>query len=1001
MFLLNHDLPDHAPITLSFMIELRVFGPARMTGPAHARVDAVLVQPKRLALLAYLALASPEPMVSRDALLAMFWPDSDERRAREALRQALRFLRRAMGPDVVVTRGRNWVGVNRARMGCDVWWFESRLEVGDDLGALELYGGTLLEGLEIRGTAAFDQWLTDRRRELARQATAAAWRVAEAARDGGDAAEAVARAWQAHELDLADEESVRRLMGMQLWAGDRAGALRTYEDFEAWLASSFGATPSVRTRELAARARGPAGIGVASSEASQPSAGPVAGDGHPAARGEVGAAPAGRSRLDAGAAGRGIWVSRRALTAAVVAAALVSGAGAVGWLLRAPRVVVAAPVHGADDLLVVMPFQVRGADVSLGFLRHGMAELLGAVFTGDVGPEAVSWRSRTTGRGSLADGQDPDRVARRAGARWLLSGEVMGNQRDVRISASLSDLAGEGSPLTAVVSGPADSIYGLARELGGRLLAMERGYRDDEAARLARTNPAALHAYLLGRKALHQGRYEDADVRFRRALRHDPRFAQAAVGLVETHLAAPWLRGHVSEMALPLALRLRDRLGPAERELVAAAAGPRYPASSTHAEHLQAWERAVSRAPDSAPIWHLWGDALFHIGPFIGVTNHRDRARAAFEQALRLDPTYLLPLTHLIEMAAEDGDGARASSLFQRLLDGSLPAEPINADYLRWRVALASGDTTMLEALRTALPEISVGSLGAIVQSASFLGVGLDDADRIAALDCNQWSVPSERWTLLIRFHHHALNRGRPSVARQVTEELRDVAPTPGAPLHLHVRSALVAGGDPVAAREAATQLEAHVGLGRGSEQARRPGLVADVCALEVWKLSNRDTRSAASSLRWLRDPALHDHDDRHGAERCAVFLEALLTTIVSPHRVADAVARVQVLVDQGVQLPGAGFEPMWLFLADALEQQGDLEGALRVVRRRSSSPFMLAEQLLREGRLAARLGDVASARRAYAHYLALRSDPEPPLRAEMLAVRAAYEALEGRLAAN
>jgi hypothetical protein len=70
-------------------------------------------------------------------------------------------------------------------------------------------------------------------------------------------------------------------------------------------------------------------------------------------------------------------------------------------------------------------------------------------------------------------------------------------------------------------------------------------------------------------------------------------------------------------------------------------------------------------------------------------------------------------------------------------------------------------------------------------------------------------------------------------------------------------------------------------------------------------------------------------------------------------------------------------------------------------VRRRSSSPFMLAEQLQREGRLAARLGDVESARRAYAHYLALRSDPETPLRAEMLAVRAAYEALEGRLAAN
>jgi DNA-binding SARP family transcriptional activator len=997
MFPLHHDLPDHAPITLSFMIELRVFGPARMTGPAHAGVDAVLVQPKRLAILAYLVLASPEAMVSREALLAMFWPDSDERRAREALRQALRFLRRALGPDVMVTRGRNWVGVNRARMGCDVWWFEARLAVGDDVGALELYGGTLLEGLEIRGTTGFDQWLTDRRRELARQASGAAWRLAEAARNAEDATEAVALAWQAREIDPADEDSVRRLMGMQLWAGDRAGALQTYDDFEAWLASSFGATPSVRTRELATRARGPGGLGPAGAGPALAWPDPAAGDLRAAASSEEGLP--GQAPSGARTGGRGIWLSRPAL-AAVVVTALVSGAGTAGWLLRSPGVVVVAPVQGAQERLVVMPFQVREADVSLGFLRHGMAELLGAVFTGDVGPEAVTWRARSTGRGSLADGQEPGLVARRAGARWLLSGELMGNHRDVRISASLRDQAGERSPLNAVVSGPADSIYGLARELGNRLLAMERGYREDEAGRLARTTPAALHAYLLGRRALHQGRYEDADVRFRRALRHDSLFAQAAVGLLETHLAAPWLRGHITETALPLAFRLQDRLGPAERELVAAAAGPRYPAASTHAEHLQAWERAVSRAPDSAPVWHQWGDALFHVGPFIGVTNHRERATAAFEQALRLDPTYLLPLTHLIEMAAEDGDGARASALFQRLLDGSRPAEPVNADYLRWRVALASSDMTTLEALRTVLPEISVGSLGAIVRSASFLGVGLDDADRIAALDCNRWSVPSERWNLLIRFHTHALNRGWPSVARQLTEELRDVAPTPGAPLHLHVRSALVAGGDPAAARAAAAQLEAHVGLGRLSEQARRRGLVADVCALEVWKLSTGDTSSAARSLRWLRDPALHD-DDRHGAERCAVFIEALLTTVTAPHRAAEAAARIQVLVDQGVQLPGAGFEPVWLFLADALEREGDLEGALRVMQRRSSSPFMLAEQLRREGRLAARLGDVDTARRAYAHYMALRSDPEPPLLAEMLAVRAAYEALEGRLAAN
>jgi DNA-binding SARP family transcriptional activator len=82
------------------MIELRLMGPVQLSGPPGTAVDAVLVHPKRLALLSYLAVSSStEPLVSREGLLALFWPESDERRAREALRQGLRFLRRSLGPE--------------------------------------------------------------------------------------------------------------------------------------------------------------------------------------------------------------------------------------------------------------------------------------------------------------------------------------------------------------------------------------------------------------------------------------------------------------------------------------------------------------------------------------------------------------------------------------------------------------------------------------------------------------------------------------------------------------------------------------------------------------------------------------------------------------------------------------------------------------------------------------------------------------------------------------
>jgi DNA-binding SARP family transcriptional activator len=966
------------------MIELRLLGPVRMSGPSGTSVDALLLQPKRLALLSYLALSSStEPLVSRDALLALFWPESDERRAREALRQGLRFLRRSLGSEALVTRGRSWVGVSREHVRCDVWEFGALLDSGNVDGALELYRGELLQGVEVRGAVAFDQWLAERRRELTRKAAGAAWALTETARDEGDLEAALLHAWRARELDPADEEGVRRLMGLQLAAGDRAGALQVFGEFESWLAAHFEAIPSVRTRELARRARGSATPALPTDPVSEEPSGSHAGsDGAPPVRAPSGfPARVARKRT-----------VRTAVNGAVVGMAILAVAFTSSLVLSA-RPTASEPETSVEHL-VVMPFQVSDADVSLSFLRYGMGELFGATFKGDVGPAAVSWPRGSGRRSSPDDTREPLAVARSLGARWLVQGEVMGNERDVRLSASLSDVEGREPPLMAAVAGPADRVYALARELSLQLLAMRMGVPEEEAARLAQTTAPALHAYLRGKRALNQAHYQEADRRFDEALRHDSLFAQAAAGLVETHLAAPWVRGHISELALPLAYRLRHRLGPADREFVRAAAGPRYPEPSTHAEYFRAWERAVARVPERASVWYQWGDALFHAGPFLGVPDHRARSAAAFERAMALDPHYLLPLTHMIELATEAGEASRAAELLGRLLRGSAPNQPVNADYLRWRVAVAADDHLTLGALLTRLEVMDAGSLGGIVRSASFLGRGLDDADRIAALDLNRWTTPSERWTMLFRLHAYALNRGRPSVALALTDAMPDVAPVPNVQQYLRIRAALGAGGDPAAAREAAAQLGVHVDLGPVSEQARRPGLVGDVCTLEVWKASEGDFSSTRGAIRWLRDRAGAAAPDDPGPHRCAVFLEALLARQQQPHRLGDAIVRVQVLVDQGVQLPGAGPEPLWLFLADALEREGDLDGALRAIRRRSSDPFMLAEQLRIEGRLAALAGDTAAARAAYAHYLALREDPEPALREEMLEVLRAYHAL-------
>src|SRR5205809_5579888 len=102
------------------MIEFRLLGTLHLIDAAGREVKSLLTRPRRLALLAYLAAATPRGLHRRDSLLALFWPELDQEHARAALRQALHVVRDALGADVIVTRGdedvgsdgvRRWVGV--------------------------------------------------------------------------------------------------------------------------------------------------------------------------------------------------------------------------------------------------------------------------------------------------------------------------------------------------------------------------------------------------------------------------------------------------------------------------------------------------------------------------------------------------------------------------------------------------------------------------------------------------------------------------------------------------------------------------------------------------------------------------------------------------------------------------------------------------------------------------------------------------------------------------
>jgi serine/threonine-protein kinase len=106
------------------VVELRILGPPQLLGSNGRAIETLARQPKRAALLAYLAAAFPRGFHRRDKLVALFWPELDQRHARNALSQALHVLRTALGETTVMTRGEEEVGVDVDVVSCDLRAFE-------------------------------------------------------------------------------------------------------------------------------------------------------------------------------------------------------------------------------------------------------------------------------------------------------------------------------------------------------------------------------------------------------------------------------------------------------------------------------------------------------------------------------------------------------------------------------------------------------------------------------------------------------------------------------------------------------------------------------------------------------------------------------------------------------------------------------------------------------------------------------------------------------------
>lgn len=254
-------------------LHLHTLGILDLQGPAGADCEAVLRQPKRLALLAYLATATPRRFHRRDVLLGMFWPELDTAHARAALRRSLYFLRQALGEAVIEGRGDEEVAVNAETLWCDAAAFDAAIAAGRLEEALGLYRGDLLAGLFLSGAPAFEHWLDGERAARRAAAADAAWRLSEAAEQSGRTADALQLARRAAELAPLDEDALRRLMLALDRLGERPAALQAYDDYARRLSAEYEIEPSVETRRIAERIRSaPAGEPAEAGPAAVPAA---------------------------------------------------------------------------------------------------------------------------------------------------------------------------------------------------------------------------------------------------------------------------------------------------------------------------------------------------------------------------------------------------------------------------------------------------------------------------------------------------------------------------------------------------------------------------------------------------------------------------------------------------------------------------------------------------------------------------------------------------------
>lgn len=234
------------------MLRIRVLGGLSVERGGE-RVAGAAAQPRRMALLAMVARAGPRG-VSRDRLQSTLWPDADAERGAHALKQALYALRRDIDAGDLVL-GTRELRLDPDAVRADADEFEDLCRRGEFERAVALYEGPFLDGFRLPSVPEFEYWMEEEREALERTLAKALEKLAQAAREQGQAAAAVTWSRRLSAVEPLNARYAVDLMRALLAAGDRAGALQHARVYEELIAQELDLPPDPAVVELAQQVR--------------------------------------------------------------------------------------------------------------------------------------------------------------------------------------------------------------------------------------------------------------------------------------------------------------------------------------------------------------------------------------------------------------------------------------------------------------------------------------------------------------------------------------------------------------------------------------------------------------------------------------------------------------------------------------------------------------------------------------------------------------------------